>query len=170
MALPDLGSDLPDVALRTAIIYVLLVLALRIGGKREVGQLSILELVVLLVVADAVQNSMVGQNTTLLGGIVAAGTLFLLDRGLRAVADRFRPVRVALEGEPALLVRDGRALEAAMRREGVEPYELRAALRAHGVARVDDVELAVLETDGTISVVPRREEGRVTGVREGRPL
>ncbi|HEY3523255.1 MAG TPA: YetF domain-containing protein [Candidatus Limnocylindrales bacterium] len=167
MILPDLGSDLPSVAVRTAIIYVLLVLALRLGGKREVGQLSILELVVLLVVADAVQNSMVGENTTLLGGIVAAGTLFALDRGLRALADRFRPVRVALEGEPSLLVRNGRPLEAAMRREGVEPYELRAALRAHGVARVEDVELAVLETDGTISVVPRAE-GRGTAVKESR--
>ncbi len=166
MTLPDLGSGLPEVALRTAIIYVLLVLALRVGGKRAVGQLSILELVVLLVVADAVQNSMVGDNTSLWGGIVAAATLFVLDRGLRALADRYRPVRAALEGEPALLVRDGRQLENTMRREGVEPEELRAALRAHGVARVGDVELAVLETDGTISVVPKRADDQPTPVRE----
>jgi uncharacterized membrane protein YcaP (DUF421 family) len=142
------------------------VLALRVGGKREVGQLSIFELVVLLVVSDAVQNSMVGENTSLFGGIVAAGTLFALDRGLRALVDRFRPVRLALEGEPTLLVRDGRPLAQAMKREGVEPYELRAALRAHGVARVEDVALAVLETDGTISVVPKGEGG--TAARESR--
>ena len=159
MTLPDLGSSLPEVAIRTAIIYVFLVAALRLGGKREVGQLSILELVVLLVVADAVQNSMVGDNTTLWGGIVAGGTLFVLDRGLRALADRFRPVRRALEGEPSLLVRDGRRLTATMRREGVDEGELQAALRAHGVARAEDVALAVLEVDGTISVVPRQGTG-----------
>lgn len=166
MTLPDLGSDLPSIVLRTAIIYVLLVLALRLGGKREVGQLSILELVVVLVVADAVQNSMVGDNTTLYGGIVAAGTLFALDRGLRAFADRYRSVRKVLEGEPSLLVRNGRPLTATMKREGVEPDELHAALRAHGIARMDDVELAVLEVDGTISVVPRGE-GR-TAAKESR--
>lgn len=166
MTLPDLGSDLPSIVLRTAIIYVLLVLALRLGGKREVGQLSILELVVVLVVADAVQNSMVGDNTTLYGGIVAAGTLFALDRGLRAVADRYRSVRKVLEGEPSLLVRNGRPLLAAMKREGVEPDELHAALRAHGVARMEDVALAVLEVDGTISIVPRDE--RRTATKESR--
>jgi uncharacterized membrane protein YcaP (DUF421 family) len=162
MTLPDLGSDLPSVVLRTAIIYVLLVAALRIGGKREVGQLSIFELVVLLVVSDAVQNSMVGENTTLYGGIAAAGTLFALDRGLRALTDRFRPVRKVLEGEPSLLVRDGRPLTGTMKREGVEPDELHAALRAHGVARMEDVALAVLEVDGTISVVPRDHPGTAT--------
>jgi uncharacterized membrane protein YcaP (DUF421 family) len=159
MHLPDLGSDLPEVALRTAIIYAFLVLSLRLGGKREVGQLSILELVVLLVVADAVQNSMVGDNTTLWGGLVAGGTLFILDRTLRGLADRYRAVRVVLEGEPSLLVRDGRRLDKAMRREGVDEDELQAALRAHGIARVDEVALAVLETDGTISIVPREGGG-----------
>ncbi|HET7026203.1 MAG TPA: YetF domain-containing protein [Candidatus Limnocylindrales bacterium] len=167
MTLPDLGSGLPEVAIRTAIIYVFLVAALRLGGKREVGQLSILELVVLLVVADAVQNSMVGDNTTLWGGLVAGGTLFVLDRSLRALADRFRPVRRALEGEPSLLVRDGRRLTETMRREGVDEGELQAALRAHGVARAEDVALAVLEVDGTISVVPREGTGH-TAAKESR--
>lgn len=166
MTLPDLGSDLPSIVLRTGIIYVLLVLALRVGGKREVGQLSIFELVVVLVVSDAVQNSMVGDNTTVYGGIVAAGTLFVLDRGLRAIADRFRSVRKVLEGEPSLLVRNGRPLTATMKREGVEPDELHAALRAHGIARMEDVALAVLEIDGTISIVPR-DEGR-TAAKESR--
>jgi uncharacterized membrane protein YcaP (DUF421 family) len=167
MNLPDLGSGLPEVAIRTAIIYVFLVAALRLGGKREVGQLSILELVVLLVVADAVQNSMVGDNTTLWGGLVAGGTLFVLDRSLRALADRYRPVRRALEGEPSLLVRDGRRLTETMRREGVDEGELQAALRAHGVARVEDVALAVLEVDGTMSVVPREGTGH-TATKESR--
>ena len=72
MEIPDLGSSLLDVAIRTGVIYVVLITGLRIAGKREVGQLSIFDLIVLLVIADAVQNAMVGENATLAGGIVAA--------------------------------------------------------------------------------------------------
>ncbi len=166
MSLPDIGSDLPDVALRTAVIYVVLVVLLRVGGKREIGQLSIFELVVLLVISDAVQNSMVGSNSTLWGGIVAAVVLFGLDRALRVVTDRSRAVRNVLEGEPSLLVRNGRECREAMRREGIDHDELHAALRAHGIANIADVRLAVLEIDGSISVIPR--QGRRTAARSAR--
>ncbi|MCP6756391.1 hypothetical protein NL533_32690, partial [Klebsiella pneumoniae] len=86
--IPDLGSDLLGVAIRSAIVYVFLVLALRIGGKREVGQMSTPDLVVLLVVANGAQNAMVGQNTTLVGGIVACVTILVLARGLEIVTAR----------------------------------------------------------------------------------
>jgi uncharacterized membrane protein YcaP (DUF421 family) len=155
MQIPDFGSGLPDVAIRTGIVYLFLVVALRLAGKREIGQLSILDLIVLLVIADAVQNAMVGENTTLAGGLVAAGTLILLDRLLKLAGDRSRRLRGLLESEPRLLVRDGVALPNALREEGIEDDELAAALRAHGLLEVEDVALAVLETDGSISVVPR---------------
>ena len=83
-SLPDIGSSLPEVVLRTAIVYLFVVVALRISGKREVGQMSVLELVVILVISDAVQNSMVGDNTTLWGGLVAVVTLLALDFALKA--------------------------------------------------------------------------------------
>lgn len=159
MKLPDLGSELPDVVLRTLIVYAFLVVVLRVAGKREVGQLSILELIVLLVVSDAVQNSMVGDNTSLWGGLVAVGTLMVADLTLRNLTDRSRLLKRAVEGEPRLLIRNGRLFDRAMAEEGIDMDELRAALREHGVRRPTDVELAVLETDGTISVVPR--EGNV---------
>ena len=79
MTLPDIGSSLPEIVLRTAIVYLFLVLILRVTGKREVGQMSILELIVILIISDAVQNSMVGENTTLWGGLVAVVTLFVAD-------------------------------------------------------------------------------------------
>jgi uncharacterized membrane protein YcaP (DUF421 family) len=158
MTLPDLGSSLPDVAIRTAVVYAFLVVALRLAGKRQVGQLSILDLVLLLVISDAVQNSMVGENTSLAGGILAALTLLLLDRALGVVAERNRRVRRAIEGEPRLLVRNGNALSKALHDEGVDEGELNAALREHGVTRVDQVRLAVLETDGSISVIPFPDE------------
>ena len=100
---------------------------------------------------------MVGENTTLWGGLVAAGTLLLLDKGLKVLAKRSRRVKGALEGEPRLLIRDGQLLERAMREEGIDRADLEMAIRGHGLAKVGDVGLAVLERDGTISVVPRRE-------------
>ena len=155
ISLPELGSSLPEVVLRTAIVYLFVVTALRLSGKREVGQMSVLELVVILVISDAVQNSMVGDNTSLWGGLVAVTTLLACDFGLKALTRRSRRLREAVEGEPRLLVRDGRLLERAIKEEGIEIDEVRAAVRSHGLARIEDVRLAVLETDGSISVIPR---------------
>jgi uncharacterized membrane protein YcaP (DUF421 family) len=161
-SLPDIGSSLPEVVLRTAIVYLFLVAVLRISGKRQVGQMSVLELVVILVISDAVQNSMVGDNTTLWGGLVAVVTLVALDLALKMTARRSKPLRVAIEGEPRLLVRDGRLLEHAIAAEGLEAAEVRAAIRSHGLASVEKVRFAVLETDGSISVIPRDEEQRTS--------
>lgn len=155
MTLPELGSSLPEVVLRTAVVYLFLVVVLRLTGKREVGQMSILELIVILIISDAVQNSMVGENSTLWGGLVAVLTLLAMDFGLKALSSRSRRLRNIVEGEPRLLVRDGRLLHKALREEGVEPDQVRAAIRAQGIARVEDVRLAVLETDGSISVIPK---------------
>jgi uncharacterized membrane protein YcaP (DUF421 family) len=157
VTLPDLGSSLPEIVARTAIVYGFLVVVLRITGKREVGQLSILELIVILLISDAVQNSMVGENTSLWSGLVAVLTLFAIDLGLKAISRRSRRLRTVLEGEPRLLVRDGRVLQRALREEGVGIEDLRTAVRAQGLARIEDVRLAVLETDGSISVIPMSE-------------
>jgi uncharacterized membrane protein YcaP (DUF421 family) len=156
--IPDLGSSLGDIAIRTAVIYVVLIAGLRIAGKREVGELSIFDLIVLLVIADAVQNSMVGQNSTLAGGIVAAITLLTLDKLLNIVTGRVPRVRKLLEGESQELIRDGVVLEDALRKEGIDDEDLAAALRRQGVLDPSEVRLAVLETDGSISVVPRHSE------------
>jgi len=156
--IPDFGSSLVDVAIRTAVIYVVLIAGLRIAGKREVGQLSIFDLIVLLVIADAVQNAMVGQNTSLAGGIVAAITLITLDKLLNVVTERVPRVRNLLEGESQELIRDGVVLEDALRKEGIDDEDLAAALRRQGVLDPSEVRLAVLETDGSISVVAKHPE------------
>jgi uncharacterized membrane protein YcaP (DUF421 family) len=156
--IPDFGSSLVDVAIRTAVIYVVLIAGLRIAGKREVGQLSIFDLIVLLVIADAVQNAMVGQNTSLAGGIVAAITLITLDKLLNVVTERVPRVRKLLEGESQELIRDGVVLEDALRKEGIDDEDLAAALRRQGVLDPSEVRLAVLETDGSISVVAKHPE------------
>jgi uncharacterized membrane protein YcaP (DUF421 family) len=167
--LPEIGSSLPDVALRTAIVYLFLIIAIRVSGKREVGQMTVLELIVVLVISDAVQNSMVGDNTSVWGGLVAVLVLLGLDFILRESARRSRRVRTALEGEPRLLIRHGRVLKRAVQEEGLDQDDIETAVRAHGLARVEDVEQAVLETDGTISVISRQTGEAESGAAQKPP-
>lgn len=165
LELPDLGSNLPDIVLRTTVVYLFVVAAIRISGKREVGQMSVLELVVILVISDAVQNSMIGENTTLWGGLVAVVTLLSLDFAINWATGRSRQLRNVIEGEPRLLVRDGRLLQKALHQEKIDPDVVRAAIRSHGLTRVDEVRLAVLETDGSISVIPLHDASDRTSNR-----
>jgi uncharacterized membrane protein YcaP (DUF421 family) len=168
-SLPEIGSSLPDVALRTAIVYLFLIIAIRVSGKREVGQMSVLELIVVLIISDAVQNSMVGDNTSIWGGLVAALVLLGLDFVLRELSRRSRRLRVAVEGEPRLLVRHGRMLRRALQEEGLDTGDLESAVRAHGLARIEDVDQAVLETDGTISVIARKASDGDSGSAQKPP-
>jgi uncharacterized membrane protein YcaP (DUF421 family) len=157
MTIPDLGSDLPSVILRTAIVYVCLVVGFRFLGKREAGQLSTLDLVVLLVIANAVQNAMVGENTSLVAGLIAAGVILVLDLLLHAAADRWEPLRNALDGEPTILVDHGRILFDNLRREGISDRELAVALRQNQLLSAEEALFVFLETNGQISVIPRRD-------------
>lgn len=159
MDIPDLGSDLPGVVARSALVYVALVLAFRVLGKSSTGQLSTMDLIVLLVIANAVQNAMVGENVTLIGGLLAAATILVLDRGLHFLIERSRPARRVLEGEPTILVQDGRIDEERMGKEGITPDELGMALRQNGLLTAEDARYVFLETTGAISVIPFRGDG-----------
>jgi uncharacterized membrane protein YcaP (DUF421 family) len=152
--IPDLGSGLVSVAIRSAVVFIFLTLALRLGGKREVGQLTTPDLVVLLIVSNAVQNAMVGENTTLLGGVVATATIIALARLTQVLTNRSKLVEDILIGKPRILVVDGVVDHKAMRNEEIDDEELQAALREHGVESLADVHLVVLEVDGSISVLP----------------
>ena len=154
LELPDLPSDLLGVAIRTLVVYLFLIAVLRLAGKREMGQLSVLDLVLVLVISNSVQNAMVGSNVTVWGGLVAVIVLIATDRALVYMRGRSHRFARFFEGEPTLLVREGQVLEGAMEREGVDRRELQQALREHGYLDLDEVRLAVLEVDGTISVIP----------------
>ena len=157
MTIPDLGSDLVSVAARTAIVYVVVVIALRLFGKRAAGQLSTLNLVVLLIVANAVQNAMVGENTSLIAGLLAAAVILGLDLALNSVADLWKPLRQWLDGEPTLLVEEGRLDAATLRHEGVSERELGIALRQSGLLTAAEARFVYLEPTGAISVIPYRD-------------
>jgi uncharacterized membrane protein YcaP (DUF421 family) len=143
-----------NIALRTACIYLVVLTGFRLAGKREIGQMTVFDLVVLLLIANAVQNAMVGPDTSLIGGVLAAVVLLLLNAGLARSRMRWPRLRRLVEGTPTLLVLHGEAISEHLQREGVDQETLEAAFREHGVAELGDVEMAVLEIDGSISVVP----------------
>lgn len=143
-----------DIVLRTAAIYAAILIGLRLAGKREMGQMTVFDLVVLLLIANAVQNAMVGPDTSLIGGILAAGALLLINGFVARARLRWPRLSRWVEGTPTLLVLHGEVIPEHLRREGLDEESLLAALREHGVAEIGEVEMAVLEIDGSISVVP----------------
>jgi uncharacterized membrane protein YcaP (DUF421 family) len=144
------------------VIYAVLLIMLRLAGKREIGQLTVFDLVVLLLISNAVQNAMVGQDNSLVGGLIAAAVLILLNLGVAQLRLRSVRLRRLVEGTPTVLVLHGQVQEANMRRESMDEDVLEAAMREHGFGSLDDVDMAVLETDGSISFVPAGQETKRT--------
>ena len=142
---------LAQIAVRTAVIYCLVLLGVRLSGKREVGQMTPFDLTLLLLLSNAVQNAMTGPDTSLTGGAVAAATLLILNYLIAEMSGMNRGFRRLVQGEPSLLVHNGKVVQAHMAREHVSMDELERALREHGIAGVQEVALAVLEVDGSIS-------------------
>jgi len=139
------------IALRTAAIYAVVLLGVRLSGKREVGQMTPFDLTLLLLISNAVQNAMTGPDTSLLGGVMAAGTLLVLNYFVADLSGVNRRFRKLIEGQPSLLIHDGQLITVHMAKEHVSMDELERALREHGIASYHDVALAVLEVDGAIS-------------------
>jgi uncharacterized membrane protein YcaP (DUF421 family) len=155
------GTPILEIILRTALIYIAILVGLRLAGKREIGQMNVFDLVVLLLIANAVQNAMVGPDTSLTGGLLAALVLLVLNYLVAILRLRWSGLRRLVEGTPTLLILHGEVLRANLRHEGLDDETLAAALREHGVIDPDSVEMAVLETDGSISVVPVGSEARI---------
>jgi len=143
------------IAAKTAVVYAVLVAGLRLLGKRELGQMNLYDLVLIVVLGNSVQNAMINGDNTLVGGLVAAGTLLVLNRVLNVVVGRSRRVESVMIGQPTLIVSEGKAIPARMQREGITHDQLMAALREHGLESLSDVRFAILEVDGTISVIPQ---------------
>jgi uncharacterized membrane protein YcaP (DUF421 family) len=154
--MPSLLPTLPvtlEIMFRCLVVYGFVLLALRLSGKRQIGQMSPLDLVLLLLLSNSVQNAMTGPDTTLLGGIIAATTLVLLNRLLSQGMLHNRGLRKWLQGSPTILVNHGQIVIANMQREKIDHDELLQAFREHGVLSLHDVRMAVLEMDGYISVI-----------------
>ncbi|MGH7583656.1 MAG: DUF421 domain-containing protein [Gemmatimonadales bacterium] len=146
-----------ELVLRSLVVYGFLLLMLRATGKRQVGQLAPFDLILLLVLSNAVQNSMNAGDNSLLGGLISGGTLVLANFVVGLMTDRSRDLEILLEGRPIVLVHNGRVNERALRDANLSHHDLNAALRRQGVASVGEVHVAMFETNGAVSVVKRQE-------------
>lgn len=155
------GHPYLDIVVRCLVVYLTLLVGLRLTGKRQAGQLTPFDLLLLLLLADAVQTAMVGPDTSLFGGLVAAATLFTANAVVARVARSSKAAARVLEGTPTLLIRDGDILEENLSREGVSRSDLLRALRQNGVEEPSVVRFAVLEVDGSISVLLKDELPKV---------
>jgi len=144
---------LGDVALRTTVIYFALFAGIRLTGARQLGQMSTFDLVLLLIIANAVQNAMVGADTSLVGGLVAAGVLLIWHGVIDRLRRKSRALAKLVSGEGIMLINHGVILEEHAHKAGISRDDLLQALREHGVGNLKDVRLAVLEPDGAISVI-----------------
>ena len=150
----DLTVPAWELMLRATAIYLALILALRLFGKREVGQFTLIDLALILLLANAVQPAMTGPDTSLTGGLVIIVTLVLVNRAIAFARSRIPFVERLLESPPTTLARDGAWIPGALEREELSAEDVTMAFREHGVLDVSEVKLAVLEADGMISVVP----------------
>ena len=155
----DLSIPWWEIVVRTLVVYVTVLGLLRLGGKRELGTMSPADLVVILIIANAVQNAMNGGDVSLIGGLVSAATLvggnLLLGRFGRRI-----PIlgRLVYE-EPTLLVQDGRPITENLKHEHVDVADIEMAAREHGISDLNEVAAAILEIDGSISIIPKQGGG-----------
>jgi uncharacterized membrane protein YcaP (DUF421 family) len=155
----DLQLSVGEKVLRAVLVYVFLVAALRLVGKRELGQANTLDLVVLLLVANAVQNGIIGNDLSVTGAVIGAVTLFALNELFNRGAYASSLVSRVLEGNPSVLIRDGKPVPKALFRAAISLPELRATARRQGFADLGEVHTALLETNGVVTMFREDEPG-----------
>lgn len=141
------------ICFRSICIYLFIVIAIRLFGKKELSQLSITDLVFILLISNSVQNAMVGTDTSLMGGIVAALGLFICNTIFRYFLLKSRKFSEAMEGEKIVLVVNGKLLKKGLEQAKMSRDEVEMVVREHGVQEIADADLVVLEIDGNISVL-----------------
>ena len=144
-----------ELVLRSAVVYAFLIVLLRFTGKRQIGQLAPFDLVLLLVLSNAVQNSMNGGDNSLVGGLVSAATLVALNYVIGSATFKNKRLEALIEGRPEVIIHNGHVFEDVMRRAKLTHHELTAALRQAGCSCQEEVQTAILENNGSISVVMR---------------
>ena len=147
-------SQVGWIVVRTVVVYLFILAGFRLAGKREVGQLAPFDFALVLLIANSVQNAMVGPDTSLVGGLVAATILLCVNWALGQIAARNRAVERLVRGEARVLISRGHVHEESLQKEGISHKELLQALRESGCASVQECRLGVLEVDGSITVIP----------------
>lgn len=148
-----LKNDSLSIVISSVSVYLFMIFAIRLFGKKELSQLSVIDLVFILLISNSVQNAMVGSNTTLWGGLVAASALFVINFIMKQAIYRFPWLSKFIQGEAIMLVYKGKIKIDNMHRTRITHNELLEAVREHGVDSIADVDLAILEVDGNISIL-----------------
>ncbi|MGH8111416.1 MAG: DUF421 domain-containing protein [Rhodanobacteraceae bacterium] len=143
--------------MRAAIVYVVLLVLVRVSGKHTVGELSVFDLLVVIVVGTSLRTSMVGNDKSLPGGLLVVAVLLLMDFIVAWLASHFRRVDRIVQGRPVLLARDGVLFEEVLKRCKIPRSSFDTMLRRHGCSGIDIVEQAILEPSGTITVRKRSD-------------
>ncbi len=167
----DINMLLPEVQvtekiIRPLVVYFFLLIAFRLVGKRELGQMTPFDLIVLLTISNVLQNAMIGPDNSLTGGLIGGLTLFVANGVIGRLTLYFPGIAGLLEGKPTVLIEDGRILTKNLRREVMTRTELERAIRKHGLDPGPDLPLikrALLEQDGTVTIIPKSEQN------QGRP-
>lgn len=146
-----------ELVARSILVYGFLLLILRITGKRQVGQLAPFDLVLLLVLSNSVQNSMNAGDNSLIGGLISAVTLVSLNYAIGYMTFRSKKLEAVIEGRPEVIIHNGTIFTDVMAKAQLTHHELDSALRRAGCSSVNEVHMAVLENNGSISVVPRKD-------------
>ncbi len=146
-----------DIALRAVAIFFFLYVLMRVIGRRELSSLEPFDLILLVVLGDAVQQGLTQDDYSLTGAFIAIGTIALLQMATSYMNFRFPRLRPLLEGEPIVVAQDGKPIERNLRRERVTLEDLSAAAREQNIAKIDDIEWAVMETSGKITFIKKSE-------------
>lgn len=156
------------IIISSLVVYLFIITAIRVFGKREISQLSVIDLVFILLISNSVQDAMIGGNINLLvGGLIAAATLFIANYFLGEIFFRSKRISNLIQGEPLMLIYEGKPILKHLKKAKISEDELEAAIREHGVAKISEVDLAVLERDGNISVLSNNYKNKTTRKRKG---
>ena len=142
-----------DIIFRSTAVYFFMIIALRIFGKKELSQLNTADIILILLISNSVQNAMVGNNTSLLSGLIAACVLFLLNFILKKLLFKYKKLNNLIQQKPQILIHNGNLDFKILNKLNISSDELREAMREHGVEHFSDVKLSMLEVDGNISII-----------------
>lgn len=142
-----------DIIIRSASVYLFMMIALRVFGKKELSQLNTTDVILILLISNAVQNAMVGSDTSLWGGIAAAAVLFTINFILKKLMFKYKKINDFIQEKPEILVHNGNLDFNALSKLSISNDELKEAMREHGIEHFTDVKLAMLEIDGNISII-----------------
>ena len=151
-----------DITLRSVAVYFFMIIALRIFGKKELSQLNTADVILILLISNSVQNAMVGADTSLYGGIIAAFSLFLINIIFKKVMLKSKFIKGLVQDKPEILIHNGKTEFKTLAGLEITSEELEEAMREHGIEYYKDVKLAMFEIDGNISIISGNENLKQT--------